>query len=88
MGGCEQNPVGLPSPQSQTSPQAISDQQTPPRAPPQRPPGIAPFIKHSSYFRPKQTRLTAINNMPAVFGTFDEAHRYWTLMQRQLRQYC
>ncbi|KAG6998854.1 Aspercryptin biosynthesis cluster-specific transcription regulator atnN [Fusarium oxysporum f. sp. conglutinans] len=83
----QQNPVGLPSPQSQASPQAMSDQQTPPRAPPQRPPGIAPFTKHSPYFRPKQTNISVIEDMPAVFSTLDEAHGYWTLLQRQLVQY-
>ncbi|KAF5617801.1 hypothetical protein F52700_12488 [Fusarium sp. NRRL 52700] len=83
----QQNPVGLPSPQSQASPQAMSDQQTPPRAPPQRPPGIAPFTKHSPYFRPKQTNIRVIEDMPAVFSTLDEAHGYWTLLQRQLVQY-
>ncbi|RBA14677.1 hypothetical protein FPRO05_13222 [Fusarium proliferatum] len=83
----QQNPVGLPSPQSQASPQAMSDQQTPPRPPPQRPPGIAPFTKHSPYFRPKQTNISVIEDMPAVFSTLDEAHGYWTLLQRQLVQY-
>lgn len=65
----------------------MSDQQTPPRAPPQRPPGIAPFTKHSPYFRPKQTNISVIEDMPAVFSTLDEAHGYWTLLQRQLVQY-
>ncbi|KAM0482076.1 hypothetical protein ACHAP7_004302 [Fusarium lateritium] len=83
----QQNPTGLPSPQSQASPQAMSDQQTPPRAPPQRPPGIAPFTKHSPYFRPKQTHITVIDEMPPAFSTLDEAHGYWTLLQRQLVQY-
>ncbi|KAG5747535.1 hypothetical protein H9Q70_009786 [Fusarium xylarioides] len=83
----QHNPVGLPSPQSQASPQAMSDQQTPPRAPPQRPPGIAPFTKHSPYFRPKQTNIRVIEDMPAVFSSLDEAHGYWTLLQRQLVQY-
>ncbi|RBR21911.1 hypothetical protein FVER53590_13117 [Fusarium verticillioides] len=83
----QQNPVGLPSPQSQASPQAMSDQQTPPGAPPQRPPGIAPFTKHSPYFRPKQTNIRVIEDMPAVFSSLDEAHGYWTLLQRQLVQY-
>ncbi|KIL86072.1 hypothetical protein FAVG1_10466 [Fusarium avenaceum] len=83
----QQNPTGLPSPQSQASPQAMSDQQTPPRAPPQRPPGIAPFTKHSPYFRPRQTNITVIDEMPPAFSTLDEAHGYWTLLQRQLVQY-
>ncbi|KAF4991552.1 hypothetical protein FGRMN_7755 [Fusarium graminum] len=83
----QQNTTGLPSPQSQASPQAMSDQQTPPRAPPQRPPGIAPFTKHSPYFKPKQTNITVIEDMPPAFSTLDEAHGYWTLLQRQMVQY-
>lgn len=83
----QQNPVGLPSPQSQASPQAMSDQQTPPRAPPQRPPGIAPFTKHSPYFRPKQTNISVIDDMPEAFSTLDEAHGYWTLLQKLMVQY-
>ncbi|KAJ4253291.1 hypothetical protein NW762_010446 [Fusarium torreyae] len=83
----QQKPTGLPSPQSQASPQAMSDQQTPPRGPPQRPPGIAPFTKHSPYFRPKQTNITVIDEMPPAFRTLDEAHGYWTLLQRQMVQY-
>ncbi|KAF5024179.1 hypothetical protein F66182_3751 [Fusarium sp. NRRL 66182] len=81
----QQNPTGLPSPQSQGSPR--SDQQTPPRAPPQRPPGIAPFTKHSPYFRPKQTHITTIDGLPEAFTTLDEAQGYWTLLQRQMVQY-
>ncbi|QPC58858.1 hypothetical protein HYE67_001089 [Fusarium culmorum] len=83
----QQNSVSLPSPQSQASPQAMADQQTPPRAAPQRPPGIAPFTKHSPYFRPRQTNITVIDDMPATFSTLDEAHGYWTLLQRFMVQY-
>ncbi|EYB25679.1 hypothetical protein FG05_02805 [Fusarium graminearum] len=83
----QQNSVSLPSPQSQASPQAMADQQTPPRAAPQRPPGIAPFTKHSPYFRPRQTNITVIDDMPAAFSTLDEAHGYWTLLQRFMVQY-
>ncbi|KAL6917429.1 hypothetical protein FSST1_008924 [Fusarium sambucinum] len=83
----QQNSVGLPSPQSQASPQAMPNQQTPPRAAPQRPPGIAPFTKHSPYFRPRQTNITVIDDMPAAFSSLDEAHGYWTLLQRFMVQY-
>lgn len=81
--------TGLPSPQSQGSPHSQSSQssQTPPRGPPQRPPGIAPFTKHSPYFRPKQSHITTLDELPRVFSTFDEAYGYWALVQRQMVQY-
>ncbi|KAM5369934.1 hypothetical protein ACJZ2D_008733 [Fusarium nematophilum] len=84
----QQGPTGLPSPQSQGSPHSQTGQQTPPRrGPPQRPPGIAPFTKHSPYFRPRQTNIRNIEKMPLAFGSLDEAHGYWSLLQRQMVQY-
>lgn len=82
-----QPPAGLPSPQSQGSPRSQAEQQTPSRGPPQRPPGIAPFTKHSPYFRPKQTNITKLEEMPPVFKAMGEAHGYWALLQRQMVQY-
>ncbi|CAM1501530.1 Fc.00g035140.m01.CDS01 [Cosmosporella sp. VM-42] len=79
--------TGLPSPQSQDSPPSQADQQSPPRAPPRRPPGIAPFTKHSPYFRPKQSNITTLEEMPAVFRTFDEVAGYWALLQRNMVVY-
>lgn len=81
-----QVPTGLPSPQSQASPRSHGDQ-TSPRAPPSRPPGIAPFTKHSPYFRPKQSNITSLDDLPQAFTSFDEAHGYWSLLQRQMVQY-
>ncbi|KAH6884092.1 hypothetical protein B0T10DRAFT_133941 [Thelonectria olida] len=88
----QQTPPGLPSPQSQGSPSSHSEQQTPPRrpprgGPPQRPPHIAPFTKHSPYFRPKITNITKLEDLPTVFSTLGEAHGYWTLLQRNMVQY-
>lgn len=88
--GQQANPqvlTGLPSPQSQASPRSHGDQTSPPRAPPSRPPGIAPFTKHSPYFRPKQSNITSLDDLPQVFTSFDEAHGYWSLLQRQMVQY-
>ena len=62
----------------------------PPGGPPggrPRPPGIAPFTKHSPYFRPKITSITKLEDLPQVFQTFDEANGYWALLQRQMVQY-
>lgn len=82
-------PVGLPSPQSQGSPRSQSSPQSqngqlPPKAPLSRPPSIAPFTKHSPYFRPKLTRITRLEDMPPVFETWDEMQDYWSLVQRQM----
>ncbi|KPM34494.1 hypothetical protein AK830_g12080 [Neonectria ditissima] len=79
-----QNPANLPSPQSQGSPRSQAEQQTPPRGPPQRPPGIAPFTKHSPYFRPKLTNITKLEEMPPMFSSLGEAAGYWALLQRQM----
>lgn len=80
-------PTGLPSPQSQASPRSHAELRTPPRGPPPRPPGIAPFTKHSPYFRPKQSNITSIEELPPAFSSFDEARGYWSLLQRQMVQY-
>ncbi|KAF4976080.1 hypothetical protein FZEAL_7213 [Fusarium zealandicum] len=83
-------PMSLPSPQSQGSPRSQVDEETSPRAPrgpPQRPPGIMPFTKHTPYFRPRQTNITNIDELPPSFSSFDEAQDYWTLLQRQMVQH-
>jgi hypothetical protein len=58
-----------------------------PGGPPRRPPGILPFTKHSPYFRPKESSITSLDNLPPVFQSYDEAQGYWTLLQRQMVQY-
>lgn len=66
--------TGLISPQSQAgSP-----------GPPRRPPGIAPFTRHSPYFRPKMTHIHSLDHLPQSFRSFDEAQGYWALVQRQM----
>ena len=77
--------TGLPSPQSQDSPSdsPTSSSQTPPQAP-RRPPHILPFTKHSPYFRPKLTHITNLQDMPAVFETFEEVQGYWMLVQKHM----
>lgn len=77
--------IGLPSPQSQNSPQSRAEQPMPPK--PQRPPGILPFTKHSPYFHPKQSNITSLDDLPRVFSSFDEAEGYWALLQKQMVQY-
>lgn len=59
----------------------------PGRGPPQRPPGIAPFTRHSPYFRPKHSHITTLEEIPPMFKRFDEAHGYWSLLQRNMVQY-
>ena len=78
--------AGLPSPQSQTSP---STAETPAAAqsPPPRPPGIAPFTKHSPYFRPRQSNIISMHDMPRVFSDLEEAQGYWSLVQKNMVQY-
>ncbi|KAF7560449.1 hypothetical protein G7046_g3697 [Stylonectria norvegica] len=92
--GTQQTPTGLPSPQSQDSPPSQVDRPSPrgppqghPGGPLQRPPHIAPFTKHSPYFKPKQSNIKLLEEMPAAFTTFDEANGYWSLLQRQMVQY-
>ncbi|KAG9254095.1 C6 zinc finger domain protein [Emericellopsis atlantica] len=77
--------TGLPSPASQGSPQSQESGPSPPR--PQRPPGILPFTKHSPYFRPKQSSIHSLEELPRVFSSADEAQGYWGLLQRQMVQY-
>ncbi|ATY67479.1 C6 zinc finger domain [Cordyceps militaris] len=55
--------------------------------PPHRPPGIAPFTKHSPYFRPKRTTITTLQEMPREFKDVEETQGYWALVQRNLVQY-
>lgn len=77
--------TGLPSPQSQGSPQRHGDKSTPPK--PQKPPGIMPFDRQSPYFRPKQSTITSLEELPRVFSSLDEAQGYWALLQKQMVQY-
>lgn len=56
-----------------------------PRSP--RMAGLMPFKPHSPYFRPKFIKVTKLNEMPHMFTDNDEAHGYWTLIQRQMVQY-
>ncbi|KAI9163734.1 Transcription regulator lscL [Paramyrothecium foliicola] len=77
---------GLPSPSSMASPNS-SHEQTPPPSDRPRPPGIAPFTKASPYFRPKQTSITLLAELPRIFQSFDEAQGYWILVQRQMVQF-
>ncbi|KAI5455949.1 hypothetical protein BGZ63DRAFT_97375 [Mariannaea sp. PMI_226] len=84
------SPTALPSPQSQGSPSTASEQQPSvqlPRAPPQRPPHIAPFSRNSPYFRPKLTNITKLEDLPPAFGSLGEAHGYWSLVQRHMVQW-
>ncbi|KAK3185549.1 hypothetical protein K4F52_005647 [Lecanicillium sp. MT-2017a] len=80
--------AGLPSPQSQSQP-SPQNQGTSPAAqsPPPRPPGIAPFTKHSPYFRPRQSNITSMQDMPRAFSNMEEAQGYWSLVQKNMVQY-
>ncbi|KAM3527987.1 hypothetical protein NHJ13051_002646 [Beauveria bassiana] len=60
---------------------------TPAGGPPQRPPGIAPFTKHSPYFRPKRTSITTLQDMPREFKDMEETQGYWALVQKNMVQY-
>lgn len=55
--------------------------------PPRRPPGIAPFTKHSPYFRPRRTTITSLHDMPREFKDMEETQGYWALVQRNMVQY-
>lgn len=81
--------TGLPSPQSQASPSSQRRPITTPAqgASPQRPPGIMPFTRHSPYFRPVLSSITNLEELPRAFSSFNEAHGYWNLLQRQMVQY-
>ena len=46
-----------------------------------------PFKPHSPYFRPKIIKVAKLDEMPHMFTSNDEAHGYWTLIQRQMVQY-
>lgn len=87
--------TGLPSPQSQTGVPSSPPSQpspsppgappaAPPGAPPRRFPGIAPFTKHSPYFRPKQSNIKSLDDMPKDFKDLEEAQGYWSLVQRAM----
>lgn len=75
--------TGLPSPQSQSS-----NPGTPPGHSPlqgaRRFASIAPFTKHSPYFRPRQSNITTLDNLPQVFKDLDEAQGYWSLVQKAM----
>ncbi|OAA55106.1 C6 zinc finger domain protein [Cordyceps fumosorosea ARSEF 2679] len=83
------SPPSAASPSSTTPPGP--GQQGPPKpptsGPPQRPPGIAPFTKHSPYFRPKRTTITTLREMPRTFADMEETQGYWALVQRNMVQY-
>lgn len=49
--------------------------------------GLMPFKPHSPYFRPKVIKIAKLDEMPHMFTSNDEAHGYWTLIQRQMVQY-
>lgn len=83
-----------PTVQAQQSPHPQQQQQQPPQGspqgsprPPQRPPGIMPFTRHSPYFKPKNSHITLLDEMPPTFPTFEEAQGYWTLLQKWMVQY-
>jgi hypothetical protein len=46
-----------------------------------------PFSKHSPYFRPKQSHVVSLDDMPRAFQTQDEAQSYWILLQKQMVAY-
>ena len=88
--------LGLPSPESQNSPGSRSNhamsglpspQASPngaPKGPPQRPPHIAPFTKHTPYFRPRLSYIVTLDDMPTAFADLETASGYWTLVQKQM----
>jgi hypothetical protein len=73
--------TGLPSPQSQSSNPGTPPVQSPPQAA-RRLAGIAPFTKHSPYFRPRQSNITTLDSLPSVFKDLEEAQGYWSLVQK------
>ncbi|TWU71334.1 hypothetical protein ED733_001786 [Metarhizium rileyi] len=75
--------TGLPSPQSQSSnpgtppsPSSFQDAR--------RFASIAPFTKHSPYFRPRQSNITTLNDLPRTFKDLEEAQGYWSLVQKAM----
>ncbi|KAK2592444.1 hypothetical protein QQS21_009860 [Conoideocrella luteorostrata] len=75
--------TGLPSPQSQSSNPGTPPQQPSPQAA-RRFAGIAPFTKHSPYFRPRQSHINSLDNLPRTFKDLDEAQGYWSLVQKAM----
>lgn len=45
---------------------------------------IAPFNKHSPYFRPRLSNITSVEDMPSSFSNFDDAQGYWSLIQKAM----
>ncbi|KAG5978338.1 hypothetical protein E4U55_006225 [Claviceps digitariae] len=76
--------TGLPSPQSQSSDPESPPQQyrPPPQMAPNRFTSIAPFTKHSPYFRPRQSNIKTLEVLPPTFRGFEEAQGYWVLVQK------
>ncbi|KAG5921369.1 hypothetical protein E4U53_003805 [Claviceps sorghi] len=76
--------TGLPNPQSQSSnPATPSQQDCPfPQTAPYRSTSIAPFTKHSPYFRPCQTDITTLDVLPPTLRSLEEAQGYWILVQK------
>lgn len=75
--------TGLPSPQSQSSNPATPPGQGPPQGA-RRFAGIAPFTKHSPYFRPRQSSITSLDDLPRSFKDLEEAQGYWSLVQKAM----
>ncbi|KJZ74285.1 hypothetical protein HIM_06291 [Hirsutella minnesotensis 3608] len=80
--------TGLPSPQSQGSPTTSESGQPSAKGPLKHPMlRILPFTKHTPYFRPKLSRITSLDDTPAVFTDLNEALGYWSLLQRSMVQH-
>lgn len=85
---------GSPTPDTEAQKDAKKAKERQPKAKDGRPvpksprmAGLMPFKPHSPYFRPKFIKVTKLNEMPHMFTSNDEAHGYWTLIQRQMVQY-
>lgn len=73
----------MPSPQSQSSSHGTPPQQ--PSRPSPRPfAGIAPFTKHSPYFRPRRSNVSTLDDLPLVFQDLEQAQGYWSLVQKAM----
>ncbi|KAG5918108.1 hypothetical protein E4U42_006992 [Claviceps africana] len=76
--------TGLLSPQSLSSDLATPPPQSLPLPPtaPHRFTSIAPFTKHSPYFRPCQADITTLDVLPPTLRSLEEAEGYWVLVQK------
>ncbi|KHN94400.1 C6 zinc finger domain protein [Metarhizium album ARSEF 1941] len=75
--------TGLLSPQSRSGSATAPRSHSPPPGA-RRLASIAPFTKHSPYFRPRQSNITTLDNMPQVFKDLEEAQGYWSLVQKAM----